>query len=444
MAGPTNVPELSVSELAFSLKKTLEDTFGRVRVRGELSKVKIHTSGHMYSDLKDADSLINVVCWRAALAKLAVRPEEGLEVICTGKITTYPARSNYQLVIEQMELAGQGALLKMLEDRRQRLAAEGLFAAEKKQALPYLPRVIGVVTSPTGAVIRDIIHRLDDRFPVHVLVWPVPVQGEGAADKIAAAIHGFNALPATGPLPRPDLLIVARGGGSLEDLMAFNEESVVRAAAASEIPLISAVGHETDTTLIDYAADRRAPTPTAAAEMAVPERLHLLGTVQDFAQRQTRALGRILQEQRQSLATLEARLGNPYRLLELKNQMFDHVGDRLFNSMRAQIQQSRNALLQVAGRLLHPREQVARARQGLDFHSQNLARISGRLTHDAREKLERASQLLEVLSYQKTLERGFVVVRDSKGVLISRVAQTTPEQRLILEFTDGQATTRVE
>ncbi len=444
MADPTNVPELSVSELAQSLKRTLEDTYGRVRVRGELSKVKVHTSGHLYSDLKDADSVINLICWRGSLAKLAIKPEEGLEVICTGKITTYPARSNYQLVVDQMELAGQGALLKMLEDRRKKLTAEGLFEPGRKKALPYLPRVIGVVTSPTGAVIRDIIHRLDDRFPCHVLVWPVPVQGDGAAAKIAAAIRGFAALPENGKTPRPDLLIVARGGGSLEDLMPFNEEEVVRAVAECSIPLISAVGHETDTTLIDFAADRRAPTPTAAAEMAVPERLPLLGLTQENGQRMMQSLQRILREHRQKLATLQAKLGDPLRLLEIQNQAFDHASDRLFQGMRGQVQHKRQALLEVSSRLLHPRERIAQARQALGFQTPQLSRLGARLTSDAQEKLDRAFQLLKVMSYTNTLQRGFAVVRNDQGQLVSGVVQTSSGQALNVEFADGSVKTRVE
>ena len=254
----SNVPELSVSELAFSLKRTLEESFGHVRVRGELTGLKLAASGHLYGDIKDEDAVVNIVCWKGVMSKLGIKPEDGLEVICTGKVSSYPKSSRYQIIIESMELAGEGALLKMLEDRKKKLAAEGLFAAERKSPLPFLPQVIGVVTSPTGAVIRDIIHRLNDRFPRHVLVWPVPVQGDGSAEKIAAAIDGFSNMPKTGgTMPRPDLLIVARGGGSLEDLMAFNEEVVVRAAANCTIPLISAVGHETDTTLIDYASDLR-------------------------------------------------------------------------------------------------------------------------------------------------------------------------------------------
>ena len=267
-AGDNALP-FTVSELSGALKRTVEGAFGHVRVRGEISGWKRHASGHCYMTLKDADACMDAVLWRGQAASLAFRPEDGAEVIASGKLTTYPGRSKYQLVVDRLELAGEGALMALLDKRRRALAAEGLFDAERKRPLPFLPRTIGIVTSPTGAVIRDILHRLADRCPTRVIVWPVPVQGEGAAAKVAAAIEGFGAL--TGA-DRPDLLIVARGGGSIEDLWAFNEEEVVRAAASSPIPLISAVGHETDTTLIDHAADRRAPTPTAAAEMAVPVR----------------------------------------------------------------------------------------------------------------------------------------------------------------------------
>src|SRR5215472_7698301 len=294
----SNLPEYTVSELARALKRSIEENFAYVRVRGEISGFKRHASGHCYLSLKDADAVIDAVCWRMTAIRLGIKPEDGMEVLCTGRLTTFPGRSKYQLVIDTMELAGVGALLKLLEERKQRLAAEGLFAESRKKKLPFLPRIIGVVTSPTGAVIRDILHRLADRFPRHVLLWPVAVQGEGAAAQVAAAIEGFNALAPGGAVPRPDLLIVARGGGSLEDLMAFNEEIVVRAAAASRIPLISAVGHETDTTLIDHAADRRAPTPTAAAEMAVPVRLELLSQVGNAVGRMAGAMVRLLDERR--------------------------------------------------------------------------------------------------------------------------------------------------
>src|SRR5580658_9182206 len=281
-----NLPELTVSELSASLKRTVEDTYGYVRVRGEISGYRgPHSSGHVYLALKDESAKIDAVIWKGVFGRMRIKPEEGLEVIVTGKLTTYPSRSSYQIIVETLEPAGIGALMALLEERKQKLAAEGLFDEARKQLLPYLPNVIGVVTSPTGAVIRDILHRLADRFPRHVLLWPVKVQGDGAADEIAAAIRGFNALPAEGPIPRPDLLIVARGGGSIEDLWSFNEEIVVRAAADSMIPLISAVGHETDVTLIDFAADRRAPTPTAAAEIAVPVKADLLARIDDLARR---------------------------------------------------------------------------------------------------------------------------------------------------------------
>src|SRR5215470_14149276 len=293
-----NLPEYTVSELSAAVKRSLEQGFSYVRVRGEVSGFKRHGSGHCYLSLKDTDAVLDGVIWRVTAQRMSLKPEDGLEVVCTGRITTYAGRSKYQLVIESMELAGVGALLKMLEDRRKRLAAEGLFDAARKRPLPYLPGVIGVVTSPTGAVIRDILHRLADRFPRRVLLWPVAVQGEGAAEQVATAIEGFNRLPETGPIPRPDLLIVARGGGSLEDLMAFNEEVVVRAAAASKIPLISAVGHETDTTLIDFASDKRAPTPTAAAEMAVPVRADLMGFVAERAVRLEGILFRLFEKQK--------------------------------------------------------------------------------------------------------------------------------------------------
>src|SRR5258708_1280506 len=281
-----NVVEWTVSELSAAVKRSIEDAYGFVRVRGEISGFRgAHSSGHCYFSLKDESAKIEAVIWKGAFARMRIKPEEGLEVIVTGRLTTYPGQSKYQIVVETLEPAGLGALMALLEERKKKLAAEGLFDGARKQLLPFLPRVIGVVTSPTGAVIRDILHRLADRFPRHVVVWPVRVQGDGSAEQVAAAIHGFNALAAAGPIARPDLIIVARGGGSLEDLWSFNEEIVVRAAAASLIPLIAAVGHETDVTLIDFAADKRAPTPSAAAEMAVPVRIALVAPVARLAPR---------------------------------------------------------------------------------------------------------------------------------------------------------------
>ncbi len=441
MTQNSNVPELTVSELSFSLKKTLEDSFGRVRVRGELSKVKIHTSGHMYSDLKDADSLINLVCWKGTVAKLSVRPEEGLDVVCTGRITTYPSRSNYQLVVEQIELAGEGALLKMLEDRRKRLAAEGLFDQGRKKKLPWLPDVIGVVTSPTGSVIRDILHRLEDRFPRRVLVWPVKVQGPGSAEEVAAAIKGFNALPKGGATPRPDLIIVARGGGSLEDLMPFNEEIVVRAVAECDIPLISAVGHETDTTLIDYVSDLRAPTPTAAAEMAVPERINLLAGIQDLEHRLIRSAARTIQSLRQTLATFAAHLKHPKRLLEIQMQQLDRASDRLSHSLEKQIHRKSETLNKISAQLPHPRQRLDRAAQVLSFQNKNLARIGGRLLEKPEQKLGQYAKMLELLSFKSVLRRGFAVVKAADGKLVTSAGDARKQAELQVEFADGAVKT---
>ncbi len=340
-ASGANAPEFSVSELSNALKRAVEDRFGYVRVRGEISGYRgPHSSGHVYFSLKDANARLDAVIWKGVFGRLRVRPEEGLEVILTGKITTFPGKSAYQIIVEALEPAGVGALMALLEARRRKLAEEGLFDAARKQLLPYLPRVIGVVTSPTGAVIRDILHRLSDRFPVHVLIWPVRVQGETSAREVAEAIRGFNALPPDGPIPRPDVLIVARGGGSLEDLWSFNEEIVVRAAAESAIPLISAVGHETDTTLIDLAADLRAPTPTAAAELSAPVRAELLAGLADLAGRLAGAALRLAERRRAELRSLARALPSGEALLAGPRQRLDgaRLGCRLAlgqGSMRA-------------------------------------------------------------------------------------------------------------
>src|SRR6202166_1267801 len=323
--GRSNLPEYTVSELSLALKRSIEGGFGQVRVRGEISGFKRVGSGHCYFALKDSDAVIDAVCWRMTAIRLAIKPEDGMEVVCSGRLTTYPGRSKYQIIIETIELAGIGALLRLLEERRQRLAAEGLFAAERKRKIPFLPQVIGIVTSPTGAVIRDILHRLADRFPRHVLLWPVAVQGEGAAAQIAAAIDGFNRIGAAGPVPRPDLIIVARGGGSLEDLMAFNEEIVVRAAAGSAIPLISAVGHETDTTLIDFASDMRAPTPTAAAELAVPVLADLDAQLADLGRRARNCFDKGLSDRRRHLTQLARVLPRPEQLFASSRQRLDQA-----------------------------------------------------------------------------------------------------------------------
>src|SRR5262245_43989437 len=346
-----NLPELTVSELSASLRRTLEDAFGYVRVRGELGKVSYHTSGHIYVDLKDDKACLSGVIWRSTAPRIKVKLEAGLEVVVTGRITTFAGRSQYQIVIETLEPAGLGALMALVEERKRKLAAEGLFDAARKQVLPFLPRVIGVITSPTGAVSRDILHRLADRFPRRVLVWPVKVQGDGAAEQVAAAILGFNALPAGGRIPRPDLLIVARGGGSLEDLWAFNEEIVVRAAAASDIALISAVGHETDVTLIDFAADKRAPTPTAAAEMAVPVRADLIAQIDGLARRAAASWLRGMEARRKELRSAARALPTAEALLATARQRLDAATERLPRALGANAHLHHAAFLRVAARL---------------------------------------------------------------------------------------------
>lgn len=440
----SNVPELTVSELANSLKRTLEDTYARVRVRGELSRVKVHSSGHLYSDLKDQDAVLNIICWRTTLSRLSIRPEEGLEVICTGKITSYPARSNYQMVVESMELAGEGALLKMLEDRRKRLIAEGLFDESRKKRRPYLPRTIGIVTSPTGAVIRDIIHRIEDRFPAHLLVWPVRVQGQGAAEEIAAAIDGFNAIPANGSLKRPDLLIVARGGGSLEDLMPFNEEIVVRAAANSQIPLISAVGHETDTTLIDFAADLRAPTPTAAAELAVPEWGALMAFVDDVRGRLLNSMSGKIETARLSLKASGARLSNPLALIETKAQTLDRISDRLANGLERKVAQASRLFLTLSGRLPAPSHKVGLAKAQWQHQAGRLERLGNTLITPHKDRLTRESKLLEVLSFKSVLERGFAVIRTEDGSALTSVSAAPDKGALTIQMRDGTIKTKIE
>src|SRR5712675_3002060 len=355
-----NAPEFTVSELSSALKRTVEDTYGHVRVRGEITGFRgAHSSGHCYFALKDDGAKIEAVIWKGIHSRMRFKPQEGLEVIATGRLTTYPGSSKYQIVIEAIEPAGIGALMALMEERKRKLAAEGLFDEARKQLLPWLPEVIGVVTSPTGAVIRDILHRLEDRFPRRVLVWPVRVQGEGSAEQIAGAIRGFNALPEGGRIPRPDLLIVARGGGSLEDLWSFNEEIVVRAAAASTIPLISAVGHETDVTLIDFAADVRAPTPTAAAEMAVPVRAELLVRVDSLARRSLACWQRGQEARRTELRAAMRALPTAEALLALPRQRLDQASSRLPRALIANAQIHHRQFSRVAGRL---GPQVLRAR----------------------------------------------------------------------------------
>ena len=441
-----NLPEYTVSELSAALKRSIEENFSFVRVRGEISGWKRVGSGHCYFALKDADAVIDAVCWRMTAIRLALKPEDGMEVVCTGRLTTYPGRSKYQLVIDSIELAGIGALLKVLEERRQRLAAEGLFAAERKKKIPFLPKVIGIVTSPTGAVIRDILHRLADRFPRRVLLWPVAVQGEGAAAQIAAAIEGFNRIGAGEPgsrgVPRPDLIIVARGGGSLEDLMAFNEEVVVRAAAASAIPLISAVGHETDTTLIDHASDRRAPTPTAAAEMAVPVRLDLIAELGGKAGRLAGGLSRLLSERRLRLDGLGRGLPDPHDLLGAATQRLDDRSERLRLAIAGRFAGARQRLdLAAAG--LRPSALAAdlgRARERLVDCDGRLAAAFARCLGAKRDGLDNFAGRLATHSerHESLLARGYVVVRDANERVVTDAIKVKPNTALELEFYDGK------
>jgi exodeoxyribonuclease VII large subunit len=457
-----NLAELTVSELSSAIKRTLESGFDRVRVRGEISGFKRAGSGHLYMQLKDDAAAIKAVVWRSTAVRLGLNPEDGMEVVATGRITSYAERSEYQLVIERVELAGLGALLKLLEDRKKKLAAEGLFDAARKRPLPLLPNVIGVVTSPSGAVIRDILHRLEDRFPRHVLLWPVLVQGEGAAQQVANAIRGFNALPAGGKVPRPDVLIVARGGGSLEDLMAFNEEIVVRAAAASEIPLISAVGHETDTTLIDFASDRRAPTPTAAAEMAVPVRADLIAEVAQCGHRLARAASRQIAEQRLTVEGLGRGLPDPARLIQEKTQQLDAWIERRDNAQRGFFDRKRDQLHALSNRLRTPRDQIASMRNALSYALSHLSTSvsaaierSGRRLDNAgahlrpkllRDLLDRRSDalagcaaLLESYSYEHVLKRGFTLVRDEDDQPLTSAAALSSGMAVSLQFHDGRA-----
>ena len=487
-----NAPEFTVSELSSALKRTVEDRFGFVRVRGEISGFRgPHSSGHCYFALKDENAKIEAVIWKFAHARMRFKPQEGLEVIATGKLTTYPNSSKYQIVIDALEPAGVGALMALMEERKRKLAAEGLFDEKRKRPLPWLPQVIGVVTSPTGAVIRDILHRLEDRFPRHVLVWPVKVQGEGSAEQVAAAIRGFNALPEGGKIPRPDVLIVARGGGSLEDLWSFNEEIVVRAAAESRIPLISAVGHETDITLIDFAADKRAPTPTAAAEMAVPVKSDLITEVDSLARRVFVCWQRGFEARRNELRAASRALPAANELLAIPRQRLDAAGGALprglkanthahfrrfaatsgrltLRVLRGQVAQARQHLTVSGERLTHSARSLMRSRRdrftGLDarLKASRVANAQAQRNAIARERerterlAERAEramltmldrlearmlhsgQLLAALSYRSVLARGFALVRNEAGHPLHAAADVGAGARLELEFSDGR------
>jgi len=433
-----NAAPLTISEISNLLKRTVEDRFGFVRLRGELSGVKRAASGHLYCCLKDEGAVIDGVMWRTGAQRLAFVPEDGVEVVATGKLTTYPGRSKYQIVIESMEVAGEGALLALLEKTRRRLEAEGLFASERKQALPYLPRVIGVVTSPTGAVIRDILHRLEDRFPLRVLVWPVLVQGRGAEQQIAQAIDGFCQLDETGPVPRPDLLIVARGGGSVEDLWCFNEEVVVRAIAAATIPTISAVGHETDTTLADYAADRRAPTPTAAAEMAVPVLRDLAAALDEFGLRQRKCALRPVQLGRERLEARVRRMPRPEGLAAQAAQKLDELGERLRRGLADRAARARDRLQADTAALSAPllRARLMAAQRELATTRLQPALLT-RALQERRDRLASIARLAEQLHPERPLQRGYAMVLDGTGKAVTSSAAARKEAALALKFRDG-------
>lgn len=431
------MPVFSVSEISLAVKQTVEGAFRRVQVRGELSGFKRAASGHLYFTLKDEDAVLDGVCWKGTAARLGIKPEDGMEVIATGRITTYAGRSKYQMVVESMEMAGEGALLKLLEDRRRKLGEEGLFDAERKRTLPYLPEVIGVVTSPTGAVIRDILHRIEDRFPRRVLLWPVLVQGETAAEQITNAIEGFNRIDGAGKVPRPDVLIVARGGGSLEDLWAFNEENVVRAAAESNIPLISAVGHETDTTLIDYASDRRAPTPTAAAEMAVPVRLDLINHVTDVSRRQSVAMSRLLEDGRVRLEGLVRGLPNLRRLTDEATQRLDDWGERLGNSLNMGLNRREGELKELVAALRSPEPIIIRAGEQLNAEARAMGTAMQTVIREKSSDLKQGGALLESYSYRRTLERGFTLISDGDGEAVRSAATLPVGADMRIDFHDG-------
>lgn len=431
--------EFSVSELSQALKRTVETTFDHVRVRGELGRISRPASGHIYLDLKDDKSVLGAVIWRGVSHGLSIEPEQGLEVIATGKLTTYPGQSKYQLVIERMEPAGLGALMALLEERRQKLAAEGLFDEARKKPLPFLPRHIGVVTSPSGAVIKDILHRLADRFPTHLTVWPVRVQGETCASEVARAIRGFNALDVDGDIPRPDLIIVARGGGSLEDLWGFNEEEVVRAVSESDIPLISAVGHETDTTLIDFASDMRSPTPTAAAERAVPVRLDLISNLNVLGGRLGKMMSHKLAQHKSEIFAFSKALPRLSDLLSLPRQRVDTATGRLSSGLMSLVQVKKTTMAQRGG-ILSPkilRSRLLREQDRLSHFSPRLYAAMKRKQEILNSNLKSESKSLRVLSHHSVLERGFAILKDETGNLLRAQAAVSVGDRFEVELRDG-------
>ncbi len=437
----SNLGEFTVTEISHALKRSIEDRFGHVRVRGEITGFRgAHSSGHCYFALKDAGAKLDAVIWRGSFNRLRAKLQEGLEVIATGKLTSYPGKSSYQIIIENIEPAGIGALMALLEERKRKLAAEGLFDADRKKPLPYLPQKIGVITSPTGAVIRDILHRLQDRFPRHVIVWPVRVQGETAAAEVVTAINGFNVM-----VDKPDLLIVARGGGSLEDLWPFNDEAIVRAVAASQIPVISAIGHETDTTLIDHAADWRAPTPTAAAERAVPVRTDLIAETASLLARQRRAISRVIQDRKLRLQSAGRALPKPDDMLAIARQRLDSAAGRLPVALRSNVQRHRLILARSSGRLSLNvmRNRLAENSRRVPDLASRAKRALTQLLTKRRDRFIAEAKLLQSLGYKSVLTRGFAVVRNSGGLPVRTAAQARTNASLSIQFADGDVNVNV-
>lgn len=434
-----NAPEFSVSEISNAVKRMIEGEFSHVRIRGEIGRVNRYASGHIYYDLKDENAVLNAVTWKGQASKLSVQPEEGMEVIAVGKLTSFPKQSKYQMNVMELRVAGVGALMAMLEKRKKALAAEGLFDQDRKQAIPYLPEVIGVVTSPSGAVIRDILHRLRDRFPRKVLIWPVAVQGERCAPEVTRAIEGFNAMTKGGAMPRPDLIIVARGGGSIEDLWGFNEESVARAAASSDIPLISAVGHETDTTLIDYVSDQRAPTPTAAAEIAVPVRAELAAWLAGMEERRVRALANGIAQRGQRLRDLARAMPNPVDVVAMQGQKLDMIAARLPRALQA-VSQVKRVQLAERTAALRPQElqrMISQKNQLLQHVKVSFLSVYARQVERWRSQLDGLERLRETLGYKATIKRGYAVVRGTDGVVLSTAKAAKGADGLDIEFKDG-------
>lgn len=434
-----NIPEYSVSEISSSIRQTVENAFSYVRVRGEISGYKKAPSGHVYLTLKDDNANLSAICWKGVAQSFSFAPEDGLEVICTGRITTYAGQSKYQLMVELMEPAGVGALMALLEKRKKQFEKEGLFDQKHKKPLPFLPDVIGVITSPTGAVIKDILHRIEERFPRKILLWPVLVQGDKAAKQIADAIDGFNKFDENSKYPPPDVIIVARGGGSIEDLWPFNEEIVVRAAFNSAIPLISAVGHETDTTLIDYVSDVRAPTPTAAAEFAVPRRDELIAAMVDYGQRLNQTIRRILDEKRSLVAAISRGLPNQRRIIEEKTQYFDSLCMRFSSSLAKLIDVKQHKLDAVSSSIKKPDHLLEINSVRLNSIYERVVRLTQKTIDNNENKLNMAAKLLKTCDYKRVLKRGFAIVRHKDGKLIASNSGVRKNQAMQIEFHDGKS-----